>query len=288
AVFLDDSDTPPRVKQRIALTRELIGDRATGTFVVQSRGHTAVERVFSLVLLGDLLSLYVAVLRGVDPTPVAVIDELKSRTGLRDLLSASSRDDWPQRGLYFFFENEEIRTDSGSGGRVVRVGTHAVSRGSKSMLWNRLSQHRGSMKSGGGNHRGSVFRQLLGSSLLQRRIDLACPSWASGSSAPRSVREAELELECAVSETIRAMPFVVLPADDEPGPQSVRVYLERNSIALLSNWDREVIDPPSPEWLGHLSTSEKVRRSGLWNSNHVEEIYDSKFLDELEVRVEAM
>jgi glucose/mannose-6-phosphate isomerase len=79
AVFLDDSDTPLRVKQRIELTRELIGDRATGTYVVQSRGHTAVERIFSLVLLGDLVSLYVAVLRGNDPTPVDVIETLKER-----------------------------------------------------------------------------------------------------------------------------------------------------------------------------------------------------------------
>jgi glucose/mannose-6-phosphate isomerase len=79
AVFLDDSDTPLRVKQRIELTRDLIGDKATGTYVVQSRGHTAVERIFSLVLLGDLVSLYVAVLRGTDPTPVDVIETLKQR-----------------------------------------------------------------------------------------------------------------------------------------------------------------------------------------------------------------
>jgi len=79
AVFLDDSDTPLRVKQRIELTRDLIGDKATGTYVVQSRGHTSVERIFSLVLLGDLVSLYVAVLRGTDPTPVDVIETLKER-----------------------------------------------------------------------------------------------------------------------------------------------------------------------------------------------------------------
>jgi glucose/mannose-6-phosphate isomerase len=84
AVFLDDSDTPLRVKQRIELTRELIGDSATGTYVVQSRGHTAVERIFSLVLLGDLVSLYVAVLRGTDPTPVELIDTLKARLAQED------------------------------------------------------------------------------------------------------------------------------------------------------------------------------------------------------------
>ena len=37
-----------------------------------------VERVFSLVLLGDLVSLYLAVLRGVDPEPVDPITRLKT------------------------------------------------------------------------------------------------------------------------------------------------------------------------------------------------------------------
>jgi glucose/mannose-6-phosphate isomerase len=32
----------------------------------------------SLVLLGDLVSLYMAALRGVDPGPVAVVDSLRS------------------------------------------------------------------------------------------------------------------------------------------------------------------------------------------------------------------
>lgn len=77
AVFLDDADTPPRVQQRIALTRALVAEQATATFVVASRGVTAVERVFSLVLLGDLVSLYMAVLRGVDPSPVDVVERLK-------------------------------------------------------------------------------------------------------------------------------------------------------------------------------------------------------------------
>jgi glucose/mannose-6-phosphate isomerase len=79
AVFLDDSDTHPRVKERVALTHELIDGRMVGTHVVQSRGNTTVERVLSLVLLGDLVSLYVAVLRGADPTPVDVIESLKRR-----------------------------------------------------------------------------------------------------------------------------------------------------------------------------------------------------------------
>jgi glucose/mannose-6-phosphate isomerase len=78
AVFLDDSDLHPRVRQRIELTRGLIAGQAVGTYRVDSVGQTRIERLISLVLLGDLVSLYLAVLRNVDPTPVASIDRLKN------------------------------------------------------------------------------------------------------------------------------------------------------------------------------------------------------------------
>jgi glucose/mannose-6-phosphate isomerase len=78
AVFLDDSDLHPRTRQRIELTRGLIAAEAAATYRVESVGGSSTERLVSLVLLGDLVSLYVAVLRGVDPTPVELIDRLKS------------------------------------------------------------------------------------------------------------------------------------------------------------------------------------------------------------------
>jgi glucose/mannose-6-phosphate isomerase len=78
AVFLDDSDLHPRIRQRIELTRGLIVADAAATFRIESEGGTATERLLSLVVLGDLVSLYLAVLRGVDPTPVPVIESLKS------------------------------------------------------------------------------------------------------------------------------------------------------------------------------------------------------------------
>jgi glucose/mannose-6-phosphate isomerase len=79
AVFLADPDTHPRVGDRIELTQEIVREQGHGTFVARSRGQTRVERVMSLVMLGDLVSLYLAVLRGVDPTPVDVIEKLKTR-----------------------------------------------------------------------------------------------------------------------------------------------------------------------------------------------------------------
>ena len=78
AVFLDDCDTHPRVKARIDLTAQLIAPGAAGVYRVESRGQTTAERVFSLVLLGDLVSVYLAALRGVDPEKVEVVDRLKS------------------------------------------------------------------------------------------------------------------------------------------------------------------------------------------------------------------
>ena len=83
AVFLEDADQHPRIGHRIDLTSELIAEHATQVIRVQTRGQGAVERVMSLVLLGDLVSLYLAVLRGVDPTPVRVLETLKSRLAER-------------------------------------------------------------------------------------------------------------------------------------------------------------------------------------------------------------
>jgi len=70
--------------------------------------------------------------------------------------------------------------------------------------------------------------------------------------------------------------------EDEAGPESRRGFIERNSIALLSNYNKPRLDPPSAVWLGHHCNRERVRNSGLWNSIHVDEDYDPAFLDELD------
>jgi glucose/mannose-6-phosphate isomerase len=77
AVFLDDSDLHPRVRQRIDLTRGLISSTAAASYRLEGVGETPTERLASLVLLGDLVSIYSAVLRGVDPTPVDAIERFK-------------------------------------------------------------------------------------------------------------------------------------------------------------------------------------------------------------------
>lgn len=200
--------------------------------------------------------------------------------GTARLADCTGRLPWPKRGVYFFMEPAEFRTDSGSGLRVVRVGTHALKQGSGTTLWTRLAQHKGQMRSGGGNHRASVFRRLVGTALIESG-GLECPTWDNRSStASREVRDGERSLETAVSRTIGRMPFLWLAVEDEPGPSSLRGHIERSAIALLSSYARPAIDPPSTSWLGNHCNREKIRGSGMWNSNHVEERHDPAFLDE--------
>jgi hypothetical protein len=63
--------------------------------------------------------------------------------------------------------------------------------------------------SGGGNHRGSIFRLIAGTALIARDGH-KFPTWGEGGSAAKNVKETEVELECAVSEIIRKMPFLWL------------------------------------------------------------------------------
>ena len=211
--------------------------------------------------------------------------------GPRLLRSCHGKMDWPQRGVYFFYESDEARSGSGAGQRVVRVGTHGLKIGSQSTLWSRLSQHRGSSRSDHGNHRGSIFRLLVGKTIAKRSNIPLPESWGVAARKLRvdgvAINEAEAGIEARVSEYIGQMPFLWLNVNDAPGPNSNRGLIERNAIALLSGYSSPASDRPSTEWLGHYSDRERVRRSGLWNNHHVDGTYDPAFLDELESLIDA-
>ncbi len=81
AIFLCDRDSHPRERARIELTAKLIEPHAAGVHLVETEGETRTARLLHAVALGDLFSLQLAALRGVDPTPVEVIERLKSELG---------------------------------------------------------------------------------------------------------------------------------------------------------------------------------------------------------------
>jgi glucose/mannose-6-phosphate isomerase len=78
AVFLEDPEAGERGARRVALTVDIVAGEAAAVERIAPRGETRVERLVSLVLLGDLVSLYLAVLRGADPIDTAPIDRLKA------------------------------------------------------------------------------------------------------------------------------------------------------------------------------------------------------------------
>jgi hypothetical protein len=184
-----------------------------------------------------------------------------------------------RKGLYLFFDNREKCAD-GNTPRIVRIGTHGIKKAeSKSTLWGRLKQHKGNEKNGRGNHRGSIFRLLVGEALINR--DSNGPvSWGIGSSAPNDTRQQEIEHEIKVSAYIKELPFLVIKIDNRDD----RKFLEDNLIALLSNINRRQSDPPCPDdpsrhWLGRHSCRPLVRSSGLWNNQGVQDTNDPNFLE---------
>jgi hypothetical protein len=173
--------------------------------------------------------------------------------------------------------------------RVVRVGTHAVSIGSKSTLHSRLKTHLGN-RDGFGNHRGSIFRLHLGNALL-RKENREIPTWGIGSTAPPelrgnpSARDAEAAWERRVSQYIGEMTVLWIEVPDEPSSKSIRAFIERNAIALLSNRLSPIVSASSG-WLGQYSPRNEIRASLLWNLKHVDETYDPEFLGVLQEAVD--
>ena len=82
-MFLDDCDLHPRVRARIELTLDEIGPTPSATHRIETVGETRVERLVSMVLLGDLVSMYMAVLAGRDPAAIAPITQLKAALAQR-------------------------------------------------------------------------------------------------------------------------------------------------------------------------------------------------------------
>jgi hypothetical protein len=138
-------------------------------------------------------------------------------------------------------------------------------------------------------------RTDVGQALLARGGLPPCPSWGVKSDAAKACEGLgidqqalaidEAPVEQAVSRHIDTMRCIWVEVDDEPGPNSVRGVIEGQSIALLSNYDRELLDPPSSGWLGRFSNRSFVSASGLWNQRRVTETHDSKFLDALKTAI---
>lgn len=198
--------------------------------------------------------------------------------GVRTFNECTGKMYWPQRGVYFFVDFNERSILSEGHPRIVRIGTHAISAGSKTTLWHRLKTHKGTIQ-GDGNHRGSIFRLHVGNAIIKKE-GLLCDTWGMGQNASKEIREREKYIEHMVSDYIGQLGVIVLDVDDMPAATSVRAFVEKNSIALLSSTNSS-FNFSTTDWLGNYSSRAEITGSCLWNINYINADYDGGLLERL-------
>ena len=77
-IFLRDKSELVEIHSRIETTKQLMQPSGIGMYEVYAQGESDLAKMLSLICIGDFVSVYLAILRGIDPTPVATINKLKN------------------------------------------------------------------------------------------------------------------------------------------------------------------------------------------------------------------
>jgi len=76
-ILIRSQDEPLEIKRRIELTREVALHKVSEILEIWSKGKTPLEQMMSVLLLGEIASICLALLRRVDPLKVRTIDIIK-------------------------------------------------------------------------------------------------------------------------------------------------------------------------------------------------------------------
>lgn len=156
----------------------------------------------------------------------------------------------PADGVYLLYETGETAPIGDTTiDRIVGAGAHTGDH----RLARRLADHVS------GDRRKSAVRQHLGAALLARAnpADPQLAAWLADGRTPMPEAEAAATTEIRECFTLRCIP---VPEKDE------RLALERGIIALLA---QHPVAPPSESWLGRHAAPAEIRRTGLWNTQHI-------------------
>ena len=66
-----------RIQKRFEVTERLLSGRRPAPIIVQAEGDTILEQLLWTIGLGDFVSVYLAILNGLNPTPVDLIEKFK-------------------------------------------------------------------------------------------------------------------------------------------------------------------------------------------------------------------
>ena len=164
-----------------------------------------------------------------------------------------------KNGVYILFEKNEL---GHNGDRIVRIGSHT----GNDKLVKRLEEH--FLKE---NKDRSIFRKNIGRALLNKNSDSYLDIWdidltskkARTEYQPFIKKDYQELIEKQVSDYIRDnFTFSVIEVLDK----EERISLEKRLIEIVSSCNECY---PSNNWLGKSSPVDKIRFSGLWQTQYV-------------------
>lgn len=100
-IFIRDKDESEVMRNRIEVTKALLRKTSQNIFEVWSEGTGRLAKMLSVVLLGDFVSVYLATIRRIDPTPITPITLLKDqlrKTGEKKTIITQLQDLVSQKG----------------------------------------------------------------------------------------------------------------------------------------------------------------------------------------------
>jgi glucose/mannose-6-phosphate isomerase len=68
----------PRVQRRFEVSEQLLSGMRPSPVVVQAEGETELEQLLWVIMFGDFVTVYAAILNGINPAPVELVEKLKT------------------------------------------------------------------------------------------------------------------------------------------------------------------------------------------------------------------
>jgi len=165
----------------------------------------------------------------------------------------------PDNGIYIMFEKGELAHD---GERIVRIGTHTGDKELRSRIYQHFENE---------NKNRSIFRKNIGRCFLNKEQNPYLSTWELDTT-PKKNKELfshlidktlEAELENEISKLMQErLTFCLL----EVPSNKDRLHYEARLIGTVSGCTN---CGPSNNWLGQFSPKDKIKKSGLWQENHL-------------------
>lgn len=78
-VFINSDLYSEDIKKRYPLTQDVVEKNEIPSINIYLTGKTKLEQIYEILVLGSFVSFYIAVLYGIDPTPIPWVDYFKSK-----------------------------------------------------------------------------------------------------------------------------------------------------------------------------------------------------------------